>query len=297
MLQSHQNNKNDFPEFNLDQLMHYGRKWARDYSIIQIERIILCRYNSKSQERFKASQNVPFEVTKYALVFEISGCTNIDLKEIALGEYPTENDDECTTALKKIEFANQYADQGYHRLFDDSFIDRAYDPNYKPDQDINYFRHWTYILKRPEDPLWPGLLVNEPYWVLYNADEIDIKLDKHIHKEELIKKASEEVLWPLIHHLRKTTDNFKDYRRHQCLKEAIGFYKKNYKKEHYLIPLDYLSDDVFNAMQNQHERNIVGRLISKMLKARDIKVGKREVNVSVYRKAKKKCQMTEKPVK
>jgi len=154
-----------FREFHLDQLERYAKRWAKNYSVTQIERIILYRYDSKRQERWRARQRVNFEVTKYALVFEFSGCTHINLAT-DLETVPNLDDDKCTFALKEIEHANSLVT---NPLFDDSFSDAVYKNKPKPD----YFRNWMYILKRPKDPLWREILLNEPHWVLYDSKVVD----------------------------------------------------------------------------------------------------------------------------
>ena len=161
MAKPQKSNSFDFREFHLDQLERYAKRWAKNYSVTQIERIILYRYDSKRQERWRARQRVNFEVTKYALVFEFSGCTHINLGT-DLETVPNLDDDKCTFALKEIEHANSLVT---NPLFDDSFSDAVY--KNKPNTD--YFRNWMYILKRPKDPLWRDILLNEPHWVLYDS--------------------------------------------------------------------------------------------------------------------------------
>ena len=162
MSKPHKNNPDDFPEFNLNQLERYANRWVEKYSIIQIEKITLYLLNTEYQEKWLVRHSGEWPITQYGLVFEFSGCQDIDLQ--TLESYPNQEDDKCITALKEIKFADQFADQGRHRLFDSRFIDTVYK---KMPSKKNYFKNWKCIPKRPEDSLRMGILIDEPHWILY----------------------------------------------------------------------------------------------------------------------------------
>lgn len=198
----HENNPDDFQEFNLNQLQRYAKKWVKEYSVIQIKKITLHRFSLK------------YSPKKYALVFEYSGCQDPDAVDIGCQEfgleplesYPIEGEDPFITALKEIKHADQYADQGPHQLFDSSFFDVVYEK--KPSMEnsnINYFRNWIYCLKQhasSEDQLPRGILTDEPYWILYpvsGASEItETKPGPDVFIERKVFPCITETRWEII---------------------------------------------------------------------------------------------------
>lgn len=177
----HENNPDDFPEFNLYLLEGYAKEWAEEYSILQIEKITLYRFRLKYSVRRGSG--------KYALVFEYSGVQDPDAVDLGcqgfglepLESYPIDGEDPFITALKEIKHADQYADQGRHRLFD-SFFDKTV---YREKPSSDYFRDWMYCLKQhtsSEDPLPRGKLTGRSYWILYNS-EISVEKKADIQNE------------------------------------------------------------------------------------------------------------------
>jgi len=194
MSQTHQCRPDDFPEFNFSQMERYAKKWVNKYSVIQIERIILFRYNSKYEERWRAKHNGKWAITRYALVFEYSGCKNTDLS--SLNSFPNRDDDECTTALKEIIYANKLEHRPEVWLFDEAFENTVYKPGYKPKPDINFFSEWKCIPKPPNKVLKQEILEDEGYWILYcsktpvNAEE---DFDAYVKKMEVTFERDDSI--------------------------------------------------------------------------------------------------------
>lgn len=95
-------------------------------------------------------------------------------------------------------------------------------------------------------------------------------------RETIIRKASREVLIPLVKHLRDSFEEWKGNSR-KCHATAIDWHKRGFPKDHGLIRLAYLDDDTFTPGMKQHmpivERYVVRRLLSRMLKCRTLPVG------------------------
>lgn len=247
-----------FKRLDLFQLQRYGNRWANKFSVIQIESIILYRHYSESAEVFgvksKALFDVKTESTKYALVFEISGCTHINLMEIDLGTMPTDDDDECLKALKEIVFANLLIP---HPLFDPSFADEVYDD----EPSIDYFRNWTFRLKRPGDSLEPNIRTDEPFWVLYDADVRPIRSPKVI---ELLKKVRPEIesLYAEIKKVGFTSQVIDDK---EWKKAALNQFDNN-KFEYIYIKREYLEDkQIYFFSGGQERRDFIGKVLQKII--------------------------------
>jgi hypothetical protein len=111
-----------------------------------------------------------------------------------------------------------------------------------------------------------------------------------VDRDELIKKATIEVLSSLIYQLEQETENFKTHRT-KLLKTAQAIYKKIFpEKDHYLISYAALDEDVFTLTDKQHERTIVGKLISKMFKDRGMLAGKPSDNMKIYRETRRQTK-------
>ena len=127
-----------FPEFNHNILKMYAKRWAAKYNVLNIERIVLCRYNvNEHQAHLTINLGGGVIPNKYVLIFIFSGGQDIDLSMIE--NYSTQNDSKCLHALKDIKFANQFASQGVHRLFDKAFPSVVYKSNI----DNEYYREWS----------------------------------------------------------------------------------------------------------------------------------------------------------
>lgn len=85
MSKPHKKNPEDFPEFYPTRLMDYADEWVGNYSAIQIERVVLYRYNTKPYAFIKSiAKRRTDELSKslckdshpvqYAIVFKISNC-------------------------------------------------------------------------------------------------------------------------------------------------------------------------------------------------------------------------------
>jgi hypothetical protein len=134
-----------FPEFNDTILQKYAKRWAKKYRNIETEKIVLFRYNSDIQKHILIRWSKEAITTKYAIVFAFSGCKDIELSK--LDSHPILEDDKCTTALKEIKFADQFASLGKHRLFDQAFLKAVY----KDIPSISYYKEWTFILTRDKN--------------------------------------------------------------------------------------------------------------------------------------------------
>ncbi len=134
-----------FPEFNNTILKKYAKRWAKKYRDIETEKIVLFRYNSDLQKHISIRWSKEAITTKYAIVFAFSGCKDIQL--LKLDSHPNSEDDKCTTALKEIKFADQFASLGKHRLFDQAFPKAVY----KDIPSISYYKEWTFILTRDKN--------------------------------------------------------------------------------------------------------------------------------------------------
>ncbi|RZB32302.1 MAG: hypothetical protein SRB1_01318 [Desulfobacteraceae bacterium Eth-SRB1] len=64
--QPHKYNPDDFPEFNLNQLERYAKRWAEKYSVIQIQKITL---HSLDSEYRKVACSVFLGMSYYAICF------------------------------------------------------------------------------------------------------------------------------------------------------------------------------------------------------------------------------------
>lgn len=181
----------------------------------------------------------------------------------------------------------------YDRIIRDNFTDINY---FKDFINLDDFKEYIEKIERGDCvqlPL-PSRLYSDDLQTSLEQKDVLLEREKQ-RKKELIKIATRDVMWPLINHLIQVTDNFKDYKSKQCRKEAVRFYQ-TLDKQNALIPIDYLDDDVFNEMQNQHRRNIVGRLISKMLKDKNLKVGNIGENMKTYNEEQRRIMRQEKNV-
>ncbi|RZB32301.1 MAG: hypothetical protein SRB1_01317 [Desulfobacteraceae bacterium Eth-SRB1] len=137
------------------------------------------------------------------MVFEYSGVQDPDAVDIGCQEfgleplesYPIDGEDPFITALKEIKHADQYADQGHHRLFDSRF----YKTVYRKTPSIDYFRNWMYCLKQSEseDQLPEGVLTAGSYWIIFQKkiDQIQPKRKLRPDQEDKlnVQKIAKEV--------------------------------------------------------------------------------------------------------
>lgn len=145
-----------FPRFNFEMLKIYSRRWAKKYKALQIKQIILYRYNTENQEKGMVRFNNIVTARKYAIVFIYP--RHIKLNSSLLEFYPMVEDTATISAAKEIIYAEQYAPQGRHRLFDQTFPIDVYAQT--PNQD--YFREWTFLLLKSGSPIDnPNLYKNE----------------------------------------------------------------------------------------------------------------------------------------
>jgi hypothetical protein len=186
---SYQNEPASFPEFKIEELELYAKKWVEDYEILGIERILLYR-NKKLPLGWK-------DPIRYLLVFEISLLNEMEQPfnsrpskrlfnkpipstqcwdifspfDVRMDHYPTSYDPKCIIALKEIEFAVHFADQDNYTLFDKSFSGVVYKE--KPDENI--FKEWQIVLKKTGRCIEEIILKDRPFRILYDSK-------KHITK-------------------------------------------------------------------------------------------------------------------
>ena len=116
----------NYPEFELGHLENYARFWAKylndKYEDIEIKSIILCRLNTKFQEKIRKRFNKQWTTTKYAVVFEFTGCEDVDMEAVEF--YPNEDYSGCQNFISEIKFAGHYGRN--HPFIDDAFKRRVY---------------------------------------------------------------------------------------------------------------------------------------------------------------------------
>jgi len=198
----------DFPELRFTELQRYAKRWVKKYSGA-IQRICLYNYVPERLGTYKEIW-LGFPI-RYALVFEI-------LPKIS------------NKTLKRLETATEQGEtihRGYPALFDNRFFSVYFD---KPEDD--YYRHWVVFLKKEGQNESPGTMVDEPYWVLYDAEHINeadgerpklnarrfvpytnlsTELFPDLNSLEFTRRAREWVeKWPLISDIRLYAGKGKD---------------------------------------------------------------------------------------
>lgn len=141
-----------FSELRLAELQRYAVRWASKYAEA-IQSIVLYNYTPERLAAYK--EIMPGFAVRYALIFEL--LPNIDVE-----------------MLRKLEIATEQGEtirSGYPDLFDNRFFTVYTD---KPEED--YYKHWVIFLKKAGEGMPPGVMTNELYWVLYNA-QINDKTD------------------------------------------------------------------------------------------------------------------------
>ena len=293
MPKTHRNNSEDnFPEFNLTPLQHYAKEWVDDNPKIQIERIILYRYNTTHQDMIRNDADEKFDKIKsresiqYAVVFKISNCENTKVyedeilngicvnladcdidpdKEIHIRVDLTEEDispgdDECMKFMKKCRQAHKVRGR-YHPFLNSGFQN----PVYKRGTTGDFRKEWIFDFKRPKDKLSGAFLVNKPCLVLYERKRKKELPDGAI---DLMKKASKELelLYGAITP-KKLGINSRSVDKTHRQKAALKYFKNN-EKDFKFIKKEYLeSEDLYIFTTGHERRGFIGRLLQKLIES------------------------------
>ena len=210
MTKPHKNNSDDFPEFYLSRLKHYAGEWVNKYSAIQIERVVLYRYDTDPYDLIisvtkRRSDHLSQKVSKdspplqYAIVFEISNCI-----ELPIPENP--KDIACIEFMKDCEQTHRYNSFNRPHPFLNSAFCKVYG-----NQTIKDFRkEWVFYYQRPGDNLHPNIQADKPFLILYDSkvsvEEADLvepdvkKIDAIIRSLRFYPESDSEIK---IQELRK----------------------------------------------------------------------------------------------
>lgn len=152
-MKSHQNSPEDFPEFRIDKLELYARRWVDKYRKVPIERIVLYRYNPRHQEHYEfvESKRIPI---KYAVALEVSG--DVD---------PTE----YTRFVANTEYCRTVHEHPRFR----AFIDAGFSIVYKQPQENNFEDEWILIPVKAGEGVPVNIMIEEPYCVLFDCQEAE----------------------------------------------------------------------------------------------------------------------------
>jgi len=153
-----------FDELNLQELIRYAKRWAREYPFIN--RIVLYEYYSRHTPEIEDKfGEVP---TIYAVVFEINDFDNDD-----------------------PEFLNFLFITGYSKTIKDNLtynrlIRKRFSSVYKDKPDKDYWREWRFIPKRPSDKFHAPAIIDDHPFVLYpivESEEADNECEGVPEKE------------------------------------------------------------------------------------------------------------------
>jgi hypothetical protein len=189
-----------FPELRHVELQRYAKRWAGKY-VNAVQRICLNNYVPKRLAAYK--EIWPGFAVRYALIFEL--LSDADRKTLK----------ELETATEQHETVHR----GYPALFDNRFFTVYAN---KPEDD--YSKHWVIFLKKEGQASPPGVLTDEPYWVLYNSQSsseahddglrlgtrskapstnLSAELFPKLNPIEFTERAQEWIeKWPLINDVR-----------------------------------------------------------------------------------------------
>jgi hypothetical protein len=299
MSKPHKNNPNDFSEFNLNQLERYARKWVKKYSVIQIERIILYRLDTEAVEGLQEWLTREVSITKYALVFEFSGCEHINFKtgktDLEIKPY----NEKCKVALRGILYADQLASQGTHQLFDDFFPKTVYDKKNMPTDD--YYKNWTTILKRPDEPLPTYILTDEPHWILYPVSGVSDDLQHSENTEtvpnfeyfrpEIINLMNEvrpeiELIYKAVKEGEGFNDIGKQYDKSR-MNDALCYFEECEDMFKIIKKEDLQNIEIFRTVAQKNTRKIKGELLRNIVTRRNLGLYAYSKLFNEYQKQKK----------
>ena len=262
----------NYPEFELENLENYARNWAKylneKYKVIEIKFIYLCRLNIKIQKQLKSRWRKQWTTTKYAVIFEYTGCIGYDVRSVE--SYPIEGYGDCHNFISAIKFAGHYA--GDHPFFDDAFKRRVY----RKELSVDVFREWKFIPKRAKGKLKDVLIDGKTPWIdldtaveLYRADLLcaDPLPDAILR---IIKRAKPEIK-SIYDAIKKTEGSLSNADSKKLQKAALDAFDSDNQSYKIVKRPHLLQNDLYSLTPGQEKRAFVGRLLKSVVESEKLK--------------------------